>query len=177
MYRPPAAPAPQRNPYAGSHAYQGLQSYQSRSVDPLAQRPGESAEAWRRRVQSVIRHLPADEAQARLAAIEQASAVQSHEQLRAQLDGRQGNGTGIMGNATAQERAVALGSRWGGREIAGQGELAAQALATPGQASPTYSNAEAYAIARAREAEMRGQMPQRTEIPAGSSGEGWVVAR
>lgn len=177
LYRLPGAPAPQRQIYGDSPAHGGLEQYQSGSVDPLAQRPGESAEGWRRRVQAVVRHLPEDEAAARLAAIEQAGQVQTHDQLRTQLGGRQaGNGRGVFGAATPQDRAGIVGGRFGGRKIQGQGYLAPMALATPGQHNPMMTSTAAYAAAREREAKARGQQPQHTDVSQlRSSGEGWMT--
>jgi hypothetical protein len=78
--------------------YEGLQQYQDRArPDPLAQRAGESDEAHRRRIAPLIRHAED---------VEQ----QTWEHHRAVMDGRLGSGSGLLGNATATDRATALGS-------------------------------------------------------------------
>jgi hypothetical protein len=97
--------------------------------------------------------------------------VGTHDQLRAHLTAKaDGSGRGIMGSSTPHERAAIVG-RFGGRVIDGQGHVTTEALA----AMTPLSSVEAYSLARQRQAEAAGQIPQRTEAPTGSSGEGWHV--
>ena len=70
----PTGPAPRPNLYADSKPYGGLESYQTKPRDPLARKPGQSLEAWRRDVLRIARALPDDVVQATLAAIDAAEA-------------------------------------------------------------------------------------------------------
>jgi len=100
--------------------------------------PGDSPESARRKLLAVARHLPEEEVEARLAAIDQAT--QSHEGLRANLSARHDN-SGIFGSMTAQEMgsmvhgSVVRGNSMSESAIAQNGHLAASALNTPGQPS------------------------------------------
>lgn len=108
IYNPRPTTAPGPSVYVDSQ-YTGLSGYQGGSADKLAKRPGESTESWRRRVQAVGRHLPEDDLAARLAEIDAADQVQTHEQLRDQLDARQsGVDRGIMGSMSPQDRAAMM---------------------------------------------------------------------
>lgn len=147
----------------GSQQYGGLQSYQAKPRDPLARKPGESIEAWRRSVLRVARHLPDDAVNAALAAIDQA------QEQAAEHPSQRVEELGIMG-LSPQDRAAAVG-RFGGRQIEQNGGAAVEPLS----AARPLSSVEAAAIARQRQAARRGQEPQRTEIPGGSSGTGWMV--
>lgn len=158
-----AAARPQRYVPAG----RSLDSYASKQSDPLGRRPGESTESWRRRVLAVVRHLPEDEAAARLAAIDQADQQErprSGEELHAQLQARQsGVNVGVMGRV--EDRASALGSRFGGREIVKNGGLAESIGPAPARVD----------MAAAWERQRLPVYAQRQEIPSGSSGEGIFV--
>jgi hypothetical protein len=163
LYDEPVAPV-SRNLYQDSPAaYQGLQQYQIGSTDKLARRAGESPEAWARRVGRVVRHLPDDQAQALMAAIEQA-----HTEVP---DGRLTDNRSQI--EIAQENAQVHG-RWGGRTVEAQGHLAStvEGIAQPAR---YISNIEAHAIARAKDAEQLAQAPMRTTPISGSTGEGWHV--
>ena len=166
-----AAQRPQRYVPAG----RSLESYVSTAprskYDP---RPGESDHGYTARLRGIgLQHLAQVLDQATLERVSAAynSAVQrleggtTHEQLRAQLDARaDGSGRGVMGSSTPQERATALGSRFGGREIAKNGGLA-DSIAP---AVPRVDMAAAW---------QRQNLPafaQRPEIPAGSSGSGFL---
>lgn len=147
--------------------YRGLESYTDKQRDPLDARPGESPEAHRRRVIQVGRHLEEGELERRLAEIDEGAAT--HEELRAQIDGRtSGTGIGLMGSP--QERAGLVG-RWGGR----QPEANGHATVEPISSGRPLSMVEVNAAIRANEEAARGQQPQHPEIPTGSSGTGIFV--
>lgn len=166
IYAEPMAPAAKPSLYS-ERQYGGLQSYGGKA-DPLAPRPDESPEAYRRRILSVARALPDEEVRARLAAVEER--IASHDDLRQHLDGRTtGTGIGIMGLSPA-DRAAAVG-RFGGRQIEQNGTATVEPL-SDGRPS---SAAEINMIMREREAARQGKQPQRTEIPTGSSGTGIFV--
>jgi hypothetical protein len=169
IYAEPAAPAARRELYV-DRQYGGLQSYAGEQADPLDRRPGESVEAWRRRVTAVARALPDEEVATRLAAIDQADdAPQNHDELRAQMERRvSGTGVGILHTMSASDRAAALNGRG---NVSSAEHLGA---ANSGPARPA-SMADVLAAMHARELAQRGQQPQRQEIPAGSSATGWMT--
>lgn len=154
--------APRPNLYAQSPVYEGLESYSRERPDPLAKRPGESDEGWERRT-AVARRLAAQEADE--------AAQQEWAEHRAQVDNRVGSGTGLYGNTSATERGAALGSRFGGRTVEANGHVHVE----PISAARPLTAVEAAAIARQREAEQCSQIPQRQQIPTGSSGEGIFI--
>jgi hypothetical protein len=83
-------------------------------------------------------------------------------------------GGGITGFDTPQARADALGGRFGGRQIQADGALA-NSVASVG-AAPQLSSMSAHMIAREREAQARGQLPQRQDTSTlQSSGEGVFI--
>jgi hypothetical protein len=170
QYAEPAGPAQRPSIYVQAEP----KTYSSNVNDKLARRAGESAEAWRRPVNNVIQHLPADQRLALESAIEAArtaEAPQDHAGLRQQLDARvEGTGYGIAG--AAYDR-TAVHGRWGGRTIEAHGQVASS-VETIAQVPGLSSNVAAYAIARQREAEARGEIPQRTVAPT-SSGTGIFV--
>lgn len=88
---------------------------------------------------------------------------QTHADLRASLDART-SGTGVDGMGTPQERASALGSRFGGRELEHSGHVLPPSV--PGSVSLSM-------LARVPKKDGPA-MPVRPAIPYGSSGEGWL---
>jgi hypothetical protein len=162
--------------------YSGLEGYMHARPSKFEQTPTESDFGFLKRVGSdaTMHHMsemfPADEFARVQAAVDAAKArldgtAPSHDQVRAQIEGRStGSGVGIMGSSTPQDRAALVG-RFGGRVIDGQGHVTTEALA----AMTPLSSVEAFAIARQREAEQRGLIPQRTQAPTGSSGDGWHI--
>jgi hypothetical protein len=167
IYAEPAAPATKPDLYV-ERRYGGLEGYAGAKADPLAPRQDESPEAYRRRILSVARALPDEEVQARLAAAGD-ERIATHSDLRQHLDGRTtGTGIGIF-DLAPEQRAAALGGRFEGRRMRGTGATAESISDAP------MSSVEAYALARQRDAAQRGQVPQRTEAPTGSSGEGIFI--
>jgi hypothetical protein len=131
----------------------------------------------RPQLQHLAAHLPAAElervaGQYNAAVTRLESGVGSHEQLRESLNAKtEGTGIGIMG--AAHDRAAAWGVRHDSRQVEANGALAMQAgTIAPGA---KISSADAYALARAREAEQRGLVPLRTTPPQGSTGDGWMA--
>jgi len=156
--------------------YSGLEQYSTSVNDKFARRAGESAEAWQRRVNNSIRHLPADQRLALETAIEAARTAEqlgSFEQLRTALDSRvEGTGYGITGADTPYDRA-AIHGRFGGRQVEAQGHLAL-GVESIAQVPHLISGVEAAMVARQRAAEQAGLLPQRTTAPTGSSGSGFL---
>ncbi len=182
IYRVPAPANRRPSIYADTPAYLGLGSYTRSQQSKFLPKPGQSDQDYTSKLRPLLAHLaeslPADElalvTEAYKSAEERLQGGQTHAQLREQLDNRNsGTGVGVMGAASAQARGAIVGSRFGGRSPVAQGSLAVRALYTPGQGQPMTA-ADAYAIARQRDAERQGQQPQRQEIPAGSSGTGWT---
>jgi hypothetical protein len=182
MYWDRPTPAPPRNLYQDAEPPKQLTDYQSASpVSKYAQRPSESDGAYIQRLSPLTKHLkdvlPADElatvAEQFNAAIGRLESDQaSHAQLRANQDAR-GTTLGVTGLAP-QDRAAALGHRgFGERTLTTNGHVQADVLAD----KQPMSNVAVHQLVREREAAQRGQPPQRTEIPTGSSGEGWMVTR
>jgi HAMP domain-containing protein len=170
-------PAPVQRPSIYVDSDYSLENY-SRTPprSRYEQAPGESDHGYIQRLAPLLQHLaetlPADELEAVAksfnAAVQRVEGGTSHAQLREQLDARKAGG-GVMA-ATPQERAAALGSRFGGREIAGQGHV------TPGSLSARQpaSAAQVNVLIQQREEAQRAQ-PRATQIPTGSSGEGWLT--
>ena len=140
--------------------YGGLTGYQSKDADKLDRQPGESTEAWRRRVLRVARHLPEEEVEARLAAIDQAEQPPTFEALREQLDQRtSGTGVGIMGASSPTQRAAAYHASLNRR-----GRDGSALTYQPDATTRPASMAEINAIIAEREAARRGQQPQRVDV-------------
>ena len=147
-------------------------------------RPGESAWAFKARTERTgLRHLsenlPAAELEAVAAAyngaVEHLEGGTVDQQVRETPVGRWGEvrgslglanvtGRGIMGTSSPQERATALGGRFGGREIERNGGLANSIGPAPARVD----------MAAAWERQRLPGYAQRTEIPAGSSGTGFL---
>lgn len=166
IYQEPA-PVPVRPQIYADSSYGGLGQYAGKQANPLDQNPGESFEAYERRLRSVGRHLPDGELEARLEAAGKTSGEWSWESHRSQVDNRTGADTGIMGNLSPQERGAVVGSRFGGRKIEANGHLASRAEST---APAPMSHVEIHARLRQDEAARQA----RTAELRGSSGEGWL---
>jgi hypothetical protein len=146
-----------------------------------AQKPGESDHAFTARLRGIgLEHLAETLPQAELAAvaasyngavqrIEQGGGPQTGEQLHEQLAARQTVVDRGLYDGTPQDRAALVG-RWGGRVIQGQGHAMVETISS----GTPLSSVEAYALARQRDAEASGQLPQRQAVPASSSGSGWL---
>src|SRR5580700_4314378 len=129
IYNPAPAPAPKRNLYEGSTPYGGLASYSAKApTSRYLPKAGESPHDYKVRLQGVgLVHLAENLPEAELAQVAEAynqavTALEagpgSHTELRQRLASRTtGTDIGIMG-ASAEQRAVAVGSRFGGRELA-----------------------------------------------------------
>jgi hypothetical protein len=153
-----------------------LQNYQSAPPKSRYAQGSESDHAYIQRLTPLLQHLtetlPQDELEAVARSYNEAvmrtERGTTHAQLREHLDARTAGG-GAMA-ASPQERAAALGSRFGGREIAGQGHV------TPGSLSARQpaSAAQVNTAIREREAQRNAQ-PQATQVPTGSSGDGWLT--
>jgi hypothetical protein len=126
-----------------------LDDYQTQArLSRYEQQPHESDQAYVQRMKGIIhRHLPAELPAGEMervaaswnAAVERVEGgEQSHEELRAHLDGRdQGSGRGIFGAASPAERAAAYraapaGNSMSESPLAYNGALASQ-FGTPGQ--------------------------------------------
>jgi hypothetical protein len=145
IYQPAPEATPKVNLYADSQTYQGLGGYASATPrSKFAQASGESDHAFTSRLQGIgLVHLADALDEDTLATIsEQYNAAvtrleggETHADLRQRLASRTtGTGIGIMGG-NAEQRAQAVGSRFGGRELAGEGHLSHYAGALPGQPS------------------------------------------
>lgn len=163
----PTGPAARPDLYAGSTPYGGLESYAGGKADTLARRQGESTESWRRRILAVARALPAEEVEQRLAAVDQAEGqgkTVGHPSERAES-------LGIMGASPADRAQLVGGRGFGGRQVEANGHVHTGSLAAQHPASISEISQEL----RLREQAMRGQQPQRQEIPTGSSGQGIFI--
>jgi hypothetical protein len=123
-----------------------LADYASAPVrSKFQQEPGESDTNFTKRLERaglvhLTENLPAAELEVVSAeynaAFQRLQGGQTHADLRAHLDSRQsGTGIGLVGASTPLQRAQALGSRFGTRDVQGNGHLGAQVLTTPGQPS------------------------------------------
>lgn len=172
-----------QRPQRYSQGYQGLQAYSQVTTSKFLPHPGQSDMDYTRKLERVLPHLadqiPADEmaqvVEAYNGAVERLNGTQTHTELRQHLAGRQGVGTGVMGNSTPQQRAAALGSRWGGRDIRADGDLANRALQAPGQPVIT-SASQINQIMAQREAERTGPPVQHADVrQLRSTGTGWMA--
>jgi hypothetical protein len=178
IYRMPvlseqAAGAKPKSIYDGGVQYAGLQVYQSRQAPTWADRKaGESLTAWKKRLGAFCGHegngLPAEVLEELSKPDEQISG----EEHRARVDAQGLGITGLSPHQRVQAVEARFGTRSGSRQIAQQGELAADTSATIAR-TRMISGAQAYGTPRAN-AEQQRQQPQRPTIPDGSSGQGWV---
>jgi hypothetical protein len=165
------AAAAQRPSIYAPREYGGLDSYAGKQRDALAQKPGESYEAYERRLKSIARALPDGEVERRLGEAKKLASEEnwSWEAHRAEADTRTtgaSNGSGIL-SLSPGERSAA----WNGRpNVTPQEHLSA------GNSAPSRpaSMAEVAAAIQARDLTQRSQQPQHPEIPAGSSGTGFL---
>jgi hypothetical protein len=113
--------------------YNGLGQYSRERHDPAARRPGESAEGHARRL--AMFHRPDQQEQAAEPTEEQSAAWAAH---RAQVDGPTGQGSGLFGRATPEERAQLAGGTHGfsgDQRIAPNGHLIS-GIHVPGGVAP-----------------------------------------
>jgi hypothetical protein len=106
------AAAAQRSSIYAPREYGGLDSYAGKQRDALAQKQGESFEAYERRLKSIARALPDGEVERRLADARKLASEESWswEAHRAEADTRTtgaSNGSGIL-SLSPGERAAAL---------------------------------------------------------------------
>jgi hypothetical protein len=96
--------------------YQGLESYQQNQLDPLAQRPGESPQGYRLRLQQHATFLPVEDVEGRQVIEDRIAAITgdatNHNELRGQLDQMQsGEGLGLFGPDTVRRQPEATPGR------------------------------------------------------------------
>jgi hypothetical protein len=168
-----------RNLYADSRAYQGLESYASAPMSSKYDQGNLSDVAYTQKLKPLLQHILEElqdepELLQRIAdqynaALQRVEGGQTHEQLGEHLDSRTtGTGVGLGGVTTPRQRAQALGSRWGGRDVQANGHLVSHVPSTPGQPSLSM-------LSRLPKQEPV-RIPQRTDISSmRSSGEGWTA--
>lgn len=176
IYRATPAPPPRPQIYDNTPPKQLGDYRTSAPRSKYTQRPGESDHGFTARLQGIgLNHLadtlPVPElaavAGAYNAAVERiASGALTHDQLRRSLDARNsGTGVGIMGrDASPHQRASALGSRHGGRQIERNGGLGTSVGPAPASVD----------LAAAWQRQNLPAFAQRPDIPSGSSGDGFV---
>jgi hypothetical protein len=166
-----AAMAATRERIYAPNQYGGLEQYSTKTAGPLDWRPGESFEAYERRLGRLAQHLPEGEYDARIEAARKNEAW-SWEGHRAQVDGRTA-AQGIFGTATPQERAAALGNRGfaGSQHLQANGHLAAD---TTIGVAPRASAASVNGILARQAAEQQAAMQAHTAQVRGASGSGWI---
>jgi hypothetical protein len=168
IYRDPVAPA---RPQIYEHATPKTLADYGKATSKFGQRQGESDQAFTARLRSVglqnlAEQLPADElaavAAAYNAAVERTnSGPGDHDVLRQHLDARQsGTGIGLFGMSAAERGALV--------------QQRPAAMTDLDSRSTPMSPAAMRQAMNEREAAMRGQPPQRQEIPTSSSGSGFI---
>jgi hypothetical protein len=184
IYQPTPPPAPRVQIYDNTPP-KTLGDYSGRApASKHLPRPGESAWAFKARTERTgLRHLSENLPPAELEAVAAAynGAVEHLEggtvdqqvtqtpvarwnEVRGSLGLANVVDRGIFGTSSPQERAMALGGRFGGREIERNGGLANSIGPAPARVD----------MAAAWERQRLPEYAQRTEIPAGSSGTGFL---
>lgn len=139
IYNPPSAPAQKIQIYDNTPPKTLADRAAVPRVSQYEQRASETDHGYLARLQPLLRHLAemlAEDELGRVAECYNAAVRRtegaSHADWQAQRAARQaGERVDVLG--TPAERASALGSRWGTRNLEGNGHLASQVLTTAGQ--------------------------------------------